>query len=832
LGAKKKKTRKSRIRKILKHRATRVLLGGVILVCTLSLGSLVYFYLHFAALTDQKLAEGPIGRTATLFGGPRRLIVGDEITSDEIAAELTRTGYGRGEETLIGWFDVRRGSVEIHPGEDSYFAEDPVILGFERGRLERIVSLRDNTERTYYDLEPELITNLFNHNRERRRLVRFEDIPAHLVNAILAAEDKRFFQHAGFDPIRVLKAGWVTFVLRDRLEGASTLSMQLAGDVWLDRSQRTYRRKAAEVLITLHLERKLTKEQIFEYYANQIYLGRVGTFDIHGYGQAAQAYFEKEIGELTLPEAALLAGLPQAPSRYNPFRNPERAKARRNLVLGLMLESELITETEYAEAGDAPLDVRMGGTEVGDAPYFVDLVNGWLREQFPEHDFQNGADRVYTTLDMNLQREAVEAVRVGMEEIDKLVAARGRTPERGWPEVQAVLVALDPRTGAVKALVGGRSYAGSQLNRAVAHRQPGSVFKPFVFAAALGTGVDGGSLTMTNQFRILDEPTTFWYDDKPYEPHNYKDHTYGWVTLREALTRSLNIPTVMVAEKVGYDKVVEVAHRAGLNMDIMPTPSVALGSYEVTPLEIAGAYTMFANQGEVSRPHFIRMIRERDGETLFAAEPVRSLALDPRVAYLMVNLMEHVIQSGTGIRVRLTGFDKPAAGKTGTSHDGWFAGFTSELLCVVWVGYDDNRELELEGAQSALPIWTEFMKRSTAYREYREPKPFAAPDGIVTAEIDPETGKLAGTGCGTDPVSEVFIAGTQPVELCSGSGAQVAGWDVPEEGTLAAANLEQAPKRRPPAVDESVPRQITLPPPAEAEEPRKGFFGRLLDIFR
>jgi len=832
LSRKKSKSRSSRVSRILKHRAVRMFLIAMVLAGLAGAGTLVYFYLHYAAIADVKLAEGPIGRTASLYGGPRRLTVGDRVTLDAVTQELTSAGYGQGEEKPIGWFDVRQESIEVHPGEESYLSKDPVLLGFGNNRLTRIVSLRDDSERTYYEMEPELITSLYNHDRERRRIVRFDEIPENLVDAILAAEDKRFFQHAGLDPIRLAKALWITYVMQDRVEGASTLSMQLAGDVWLDRSQRTASRKAAEILITLHLERKLTKEQIFEYYANQIYLGRVGTFDIHGYGSGANAFFEKEIGELTLPEAALLAGLPRAPSRYNPFRNPENAKARRNWVLGQMRDEDMISEAEYAEATAAPLDVKMGGTEVGDAPFFVDLVNGWLQEQFPDHDFQAGADRVYTTLDMNLQREAVEAMRIGLEEVDSELAAMGRTPENGWPRVQAALVAVDPTTGAVKALVGGRSYSQSQLNRAVAKRQPGSVFKPFVYAAALDTGVEGGSLTLTTQSKVFDEPTTFWYDDKPYEPHNFEDKRYGWVTVREALTRSLNIPTVKVAEMVGYDKVVEMARRAGLNMDIQPTPAVALGSYEVTPVEIAGAYTMFANRGTVSRPQFVRMIRDRDGSTLYAADPESRQVLDPRVAYLIVNVMENVLRSGTGVQVRQRGFNKPAAGKTGTSHDGWFAGFTSQLICAVWVGYDDNRELDMEGAHSALPIWTEFMKRALAYREYSDPKPFVPPDGIVTVQIDPESGNLASAGCASDAMTEVYIAGTQPVEFCSGSGTQVAGWDVPDERPLPAASVQPVGEVKRPAINESTPRQITLPPPADPQEQKKGFFGRILDVFR
>ncbi|MCP5112241.1 MAG: PBP1A family penicillin-binding protein [bacterium] len=821
--------KRSRIRRFFSHPAGKVLVAGTVLLGTLSLITFSYFYLHFAQLTDVKLAEGPIGRTATLYAAPRYLSVGDEATVEELAAELTRAGYGENVERSLGSYRAHESAIEIYPGKRSTSSDGPVAVHIDRKRVAGIVSLRDNSEREQYRLEPELITNLFDRNREKRRIIRFGDVPKHLVNAILGAEDKRFFQHSGFDPIRVLKAFWVTYILGDRVEGASTLTMQLAGDIWLDRRQRTPRRKASEMLITIHLERKLTKEQIFEHYANQIYLGRIGTFDIHGYGQAARAYFNKDITALTLTEAALLAGLPRGPSRYNPFRNPNNATARRNWVLRQMLEIEAITQAEYDAACEAPLGVQMGGSEVGDAPYFVDLANSWLRDRFQDHDFQAANYAVYTSLDMNLQREAVEAVRVGIEEVDKRLASLGRTKENGWPEAQVALAAIDPRTGAVKALVGGRSYAGSQLNRVMAKRQPGSVFKPFVYAAALDTGVTGGPMVMTNQTAILDEPTTFWYDDKPYEPHNYKNKVYGLVTFRQALTKSMNIPTVKVAEMAGYDSVVNMARRAGLNLDIQPTPAVALGSYEVTPLEIAGAYTMFANNGEVVTPHFIEMIRDREGGAIYEHQVDSRLMLDPRVAYLMVNLLEDVIQTGTGVRVRLMGFNQPAAGKTGTSHDGWFAGFTSELLTAVWVGYDDNRELKLEGAQSALPIWAEFMKRAHTYREYRNPRPFRAPDGIVNVDIDPETGKLAAAGCGSDPIAEVFVAGTQPVQFCNGAGTQVAGWDVADP-SLMASNTPQPGKRISKSTATS-PRQVEMPPATEKKK-KKGLWGRFVDIFR
>jgi penicillin-binding protein 1B len=400
-------------------------------------------------------------------------------------------------------------------------------------------------------------------------------------------------------------------------------------------------------------------------------------------------------------------------------------------------------------------------------------------------DAQSGS--LYTSLDLRLQQAAEEAVRSGMARVDRLTRKRGGAP------AQVALVALDPSTGEIKALVGGRDYASSQLNRALARRQPGSAFKPFVYAAALNTAVDGGRNLVTPASTVIDEPTKFVFDRQVYEPGNYGERFFGRVTLRRALAHSLNIATIKVAEMAGYQNVVNVARRAGLNHAIQPTPAMALGAYEATPLEIAGAYTVFANLGWYVKPAFIRSFRGADGTMLYTHAPEKRTAIDARVAYLMVDFMEEVMRSGTGAGARSLGFTKPAAGKTGTSRDGWFAGFTSELLCVVWVGHDDNRELGLEGSKSALPIWAEFMKRAHQYREYRDAKPFRAPSGIVRASIDPDTGLLAGVFCPAR--TEVFISGTQPHAYCAHEADALA------EGLVGVADREvveaQPPGREP-----------------------------------
>jgi penicillin-binding protein 1B len=389
----------------------------------------------------------------------------------------------------------------------------------------------------------------------------------------------------------------------------------------------------------------------------------------------------------------------------------------------------------------------------------------------------------------------------------------------------------------LKALIGGRSYGASQLNRSLAKRQPGSIFKPFVYAAALGTGLQSSGEVLTTVSTVVDEPTTFWFDGRSYEPNNFGGDFFGTVTMRQAITKSLNVPTVKFAEKAGFENVVAIARAAGLNANIKPTPAVALGSYEVTPLEIADAYTVWANEGEWVKLNYIRQIRSQAGGSIFEAKPEHKAALDPRVAYIVRSLMEEVLRSGTGAGARSRGFLLPAAGKTGTSHDAWFAGFTTKVLCVVWVGFDDNQELPLEGAKAALPIWVEFMKRAHAHREYRGAQPFNVVDGIVTVDIDPATGQLASGACpGARP--EVFIAGTEPTQLCrlhGGGRTQIAGWETTEpevrEGakpTVRPADPGSRPARR-------ARKSVAQTTPEEAkpkEEPKRGFWDRIRGIFR
>lgn len=831
-------------------RVGRIVIMAAAILTIAFLGVFTYFYAHYSKMIDEKLRGGPFANTAKIFAAPLSIAVGDVTTPEAIASELRRSGYNEQRSNLVGYYQPHPNSIEIFPGQDSYFDQEAGVIKFAGGRISQIMSLQDNTSRSLYQLEPQLITNVSGPLREKRRVVKFHDIPKVLVDALTSAEDKRFFSHSGFDPIRIVKAAYIDLKEGRKDQGASTLSMQLARMFWLDQDKR-WTRKLAEVIITLQIEQKLSKEQIFEDYANQIYLGYRGSFRIRGFGEAAEAFLGKDLSQITLPEAAELAGLPRWPAYFDPFRHPDHTKDRRNVVLGLMHANGYISDRDYELALDAPITVAKGSAQSVEAPYFVDMVNDALQNKFQDENFQANAFRIYTTLDMRLQRIATDAVRKGMvlvdDQIKKQRRFRGQTP----PEPQVALVAIDPHTGEVKAVVGGRSYGVSQLNHALRQRQPGSIFKPFVYAAAMDTAVQGARRILTPSTMVLDQPTTFIYDNgRQYSPSNFEKKFYGNVPLRFALAHSLNVATVKVAEMVGYDAVVDMANRAGMNYKIQPTPAVALGSYDITPLEAAGAYTIFANHGQYLKPGILSLVRAQDGKAMFKNKIEPKQVLDPRVAYLMTNMLEEVLRTGTaaGVRARYN-LNFPVAGKTGTSRDGWFAGYTSELLCIVWVGFDDNRDLDLEGAHSAAPIWAEFMKQAMNFREYRDVKQFQAPDGIVSIEIDPLSGMPATPAC-PKTYREVYIAGTEPVGSCPLHGGRglitnITGWDTsapaaqPASGSPGdtAPGFNGAPAGQTPssaarrAARQNPGDTSPNPQPAKKDE-KKGLLRRFLGVFK
>jgi penicillin-binding protein 1B len=823
------------------------LLGAALLLLLVGASCLAYYYVQFGKLIDQHLTGQVFQNTSRVYSAPGHIYVGEPLKAGDLASYLLRAGYQEGPvEGAPGVFKATESSVEIRPSADSYFqGKNALRVDFAKASISRILQLSDRAPKDWADIEPELITNLFDSSREKRRIVRFEDLPPVMVNAVLAAEDKRFFEHGGLDFVRVMGAAVADIRRGHTAQGASTLDMQVARSFFFT-TKREWRRKAKEILMALELDQRFSKQQIFELYANEIYLGNRGSFSIRGFGEGAQAYFGKDVRELNLGEAAFLAGIIRAPNRYaTAERHLDRAVEARDRVIGQMVEDGYVTAEEAAAAKKAKLKFVSGNLGASAAPYFVDMLKDHLLEEFSENDLETQSYRIYTTLDPQLQGAAHEAVQVGMQQVDKLLAKRYAAWKKAGeqaPQVQAALVALDPRTGEIRALVGGRNYGESQLNHAIARRQPGSVFKPFVYAAAFSNAAQGLQPVVTPVTTVEDIPTTFEFDGKEYTPNNYGEEFYGTVTVQDALIHSLNVATVKVAEMIGYQRVVEVARQMGLGNNIQATPAVALGAYEMTPIDVAAGYTPFATNGVRAEPLFIRSVLDATGKVEESGVPKTRGVIDPRVAYLVTSLMEDVLNRGTGATVRAMGFTGPAAGKTGTARDGWFAGFTQNLLCVVWVGFDDNRDLGLSGSQAAAPVWAEFMKRAVLQPGYHNTLDFEPPQGVVEESIDPQTGQLATNSC---PQAEqtYFVAGTEPTQVCElHSGklgqtppvswlAHVFGKGSPPPTVMATPNTPNGASN--PGSASNGPRPNGQPgdPKADDADKKKGLLGKIFGIF-
>jgi penicillin-binding protein 1B len=745
--------------------------GGVVLVVSLGfLSSVIYFYVHYSKIVDERLAAGYLTSNAGIYAAPRVLRAGQSISPERLTEILRRAGYVEGEASRVwsGRFVKTDGAIDIHPRKAGMNVEavpyDVVRIEYDRaGRIKQISG--DSSRLQSYALEPEALTNNAGVKTDEHEALGYKDLPPVLVHAILAIEDRRFFDHGGLDPIGIARAAlsWSDHE-QDLKQGGSTITQQLVKNTYLSH-ERTLRRKFHEAIIASVIERRMTKEDIFALYCNEIYLGRRGSVGVRGVQQASRVFFGKELKDLSLTEAATIAGMIQSPGRYAPDRHQELARVRRNTVLAAMLRDNWITAEEASTASREPVSVAQVHDASGLAPHFIDYVNRLTSESRPldEDDDETQGSRVYTTIDIELQQLAERAVTRQLEAL--------RRAFKGKKQPQAALVALDPRNGHVLAMVGGGPYAESQLNRATdARRQPGSVFKPLVYAAAIEAGISPLSMT-------LDAPREFAYDYRAkYRPANYGGgYTMHDVTLRTALVRSLNVVTVETAMRTGLSRVAALASRLGLP-EPKPYPALALGSNEATPLEVAGAYTAFANGGRVVRPKVIDRVDHGAPAPRLMDEPRASeQVLKPSTAYMLTDMLTDVINRGTARAARGAVKRTAIAGKTGTSRDGWFAGYTPNLVCVVWVGFDDGSELDLTGAESALPIWTAFVKGAVELRPELGGERFARPGSITFVEIDPATGALASESCpyrervaitpSFAPTTECFAHGTLPDAL-------------------------------------------------------------------
>lgn len=589
-----------------------------------------------------------------------------------------------------------------------------------------------------YDHKGELITSV--HAVENRIPVEIKQVPKNLQNAFVAVEDNRFYDHNGIDPRGILRAVWVNLTGASLSEGGSTITQQLAKNTLLTQD-RSFKRKFQEWILAYKIEQRYTKTEILEFYLNQIYFGN----GAYGVQAAAMTYFGKSVDKLNLAEAALLAGLPKSPNYFSPFDNLKAAKERQAIVLDQMVKYGYISEADAVEAKEAPLNLspqRQTGDQI--APYFTDYIIQKLSDEYGSKMVYEGGLKVYTSLDLEMQKAAEASVKANLPSYGK--------DDSGVMQPQAALVAMDPATGEIRAMVGGRG--DDFFNRALlAKRQPGSSFKPFTYLAALENGFTAASI-------LKDEP----FSSGSWTPQNYDRRTRGNVSLRTALTYSLNIPLVRTAEAVGMDKVLDYAKRMGIStLDSKNDNnlSAALGGlYEgVTPLEMVQAYGVLANNGVKAEPLIILKVVGRNGEVLQEHSPRRTEVLKPQVAYLMTNLLQDVIARGTGAGAQI---GRPAAGKTGTTddyRDAWFVGYTPNLVAAVWIGQDSGGTLDgIGGGSTPAIIWRQFMVE--AVKELPAAS-FQRPSGIVTVKINPADGLLADDKT-EKPIDEIFISGTEP----------------------------------------------------------------------
>jgi penicillin-binding protein 1B len=792
----------------------------VVLLAVLMVTVFAYYWIIFSARIDNLLKGEIYTRSAGIYAAPKQIRAGQNISQDDLLAYLKRAGYverGQQGDSARGRYVSGEGTVEIEPGQDSVVDSarsfEPLRVQFTRGG-KSIAAITSNGNSQRLDkalLEPELISSVTGRERAKRRVIGYNDLPPELVHAITVTEDRSFFDHYGVNIRGIIRA-----LLRRydsdpnsplARQGGSSITQQLVKNLLLS-PERTLKRKVAEAYMSVILETRLSKQDIFALYCNQVYLGQQSGFSINGFGEAASAYFNKDVTNLTLPESAFLAGLIRSPNRYNPYHDIDTARSRRNQVLESMAETEAITpdQARQAEGIELKLAAVKGRIDISDAPYFADYVQNQLGDLIAGQ----GADhlRIYTSVDMDLQRAAYAAVTKQLAALDKIEAKR---VSEGT--VQAALVAMNAHTGEIVAMVGGRDYSKSQLNRAEALRQPGSAFKPFVYATALNTAYDPIPRVITPATIFKDEPKTFTYDNQEYSPGNMGDkYSMQPVTLRDAMVHSLNVVTVDVAMEVTIGRVMNLAAKAGLPRVAHAYPAMALGTAEATPLQVASAYTAFAANGTRTTPLAIDRITTGTGTTVARPTAQKNEVLRPEIAYVMTSFMKDVVNRGTGAPIRARGFKFNVAGKTGTSRDGWFAGYTPDLVCVVWVGFDDGSQLGLTGAASALPIWADFMSAAlTVHPEWTGD--WQMPEGVQQADIDPTTGQLAKADT-TSKRPELFIGGTlpgsenaaTPEDMAQEAPAQTDGEGNRKDPQTEPATLPESPPLEPPRPKPTPPR--------------------------
>lgn len=728
---------------------TLLILLGVFLTLT-------YYWHDFSDRIDRKLLSGEVFTpSAGIYSAPKILKNGEEVTMLGLIEYLKTAGYiekNNKADASRSRYSVTGDSLEIEPGVtgmiDGKKAFPRLRVKFKKD-TKSVASIFDEDagrEVNEAKVEPKMLSTIAAEGDGRRRTVTFNDLPPHLIKAITVTEDRAFFEHYGVNFRGIARALWVRYEGEENTplsnQGGSSITQQLVKNLMLTNDP-TLERKLTEAYMSIILETRLTKQDIFTLYANQIYLGQLSGVSIYGVGEAANAYFGKDVSQLTLPEAAFIAGIIRSPNRYNPFKNPEKTTERRNQVLDSMLEAGEISQPQFADAHAGPLQLKQisNTKDLQGMPYFSQYAIEELPKIVSDPEALQHL-RVYTSIDPDLQRIAYETVSQRLEKLDK------NFPKKPKGSLNAALVAIRPKTGEIVAMVGGRDYLQNQFNRATdARRQPGSVFKPFVYATAINSPYDAGTRIFTAASIFKDEKKVFTFNQDSYSPGNFGDFFSNQdMTLRDALVKSKNVITVDLGMQLNIGRVMNLAAKAGMPKVERAYPSMALGTAEATPLQVATAYTMFANLGDRVSPMPITQVTTGDGRTVASPPPDKKNVVRPDVAYIMDDIMKEVINRGTAAQAQGWGFHNVAgktgfAGKTGTSRDGWFAGFTPELVCVVYVGFDNGDDLGMTGSESAMPIWADFMKEALA----RNPQwngDWAMPASVRRAEIDTRDGTV------------------------------------------------------------------------------------------
>lgn len=714
------------------------------------------------------------------------LYPGMDVDAGDLKSQLDSLGYHATDQPVARkgeyFVDKTKSAIELFVNDLPYRSLEKagraVRLGLSGSVIDHITDTKTGEELFNLELGGALISGLFKDVWEERRVVTLDEVSPLLLRAIIDVEDQRFYEHHGIDPVGIARAVVVNFRSGRTSQGGSTLTQQLMKNLFLS-SERSVRRKLYEAAMALIVEYRFSKEEILERYINEIYLGQRGAQGVFGVWEASRFYFSKEPSELTIGEMAMISALISSPNRRSPFRNPERAREHRNFALVKMLEQGDITGEQFQVAVKEPLPTAPPSLKTNSAPYFADFVRKELEQTYPAATLTGEGLTIHTSLDPYLQVVAEEAVESGLAELEKKYPRLKSDDPKN--KLQACLIAIQPQTGAIRAMIGGRSYGNTQFNRCTqGRRQPGSVFKPFTFLAAFEQTRDSASPVLPTT-RIEDTPFTWTFDRQrqSWTPANYKKQYYGTVTARKALEKSLNAATTRLAHQVGLAPILDMARRMGIESPLPPYPSVILGSAEVTPFEVSRAFSVLANEGLRAVPLSIRKVLDRQGSPIERRPVEVEQVISPETAFLVTHLMEGVLDRGTARRARTMGFDRPAAGKTGTTddyRDAWFVGFTPDLLAVVWVGFDHRTDLRLAGGEAALPLWVEFMKKATADQA---PMPFTPPPGIAMANIDPASGQLATSAC-PEQMEEAFYEGQQPIGYCPLHSAGHFGEELPQ----------------------------------------------------